>query len=245
MKFIILFLLILFPLKAYAAGNIVIDLAQDHVDVTTGFTGERVTVFGSADQDGDVAIVLKGPESRIVMRKKQPSLGIWLNGSSVNFKHVPLFYDYAVSRSEDKIANEAILKKYGIGLNSLNFEPANYNDDTNISEFQEALVRTRQTAGMFPLVPSAVNFVGQRLFKSSFYLPANVPVGKYEVEGYLFHDGNLIDSRAVTLDVAQAGASADILNFAVQHGFFYALSGLTLAAVAGFIAFWMSRNQRA
>ncbi len=246
-KILLLLCLLIVSPAAYAQnkGNIVIDLADDHVDITSGFTGENVVVFGTADQDGDIAIVLRGPENRIIMRKKEPSLGMWLNRESVDFKHVPLFYAYAVSRSEDKIADAVTLKNYGIGLNALQFEAADYDEQTHVSEFQEALIRTQQAKGLFPSEPSPIRFMGQRLFKTSFYLPADVPVGKYQVQSYLFRDGEIIDSRAIDLDVAQAGLSADILNFAVDHSFMYALLGLLLAMSAGFMAFWMSRSQRA
>ncbi|PZP55550.1 MAG: transmembrane family protein [Micavibrio aeruginosavorus] len=248
MKYLLLFLsIILFPLSAHAQsnGNIVIDLADDHVDITSDFSGEAVTVFGTTDQDGDIAIILRGPQERVVLRKKHPVLGMWLNRESIDFKNVPLFYNYAVSRPENNIADNQMLRTYGIGLNALNFEAVRYEEDTSVNEFQEALVRTQQAKGFFPLTPSPIRFMGQRLFKTSFYLPANVPVGRYTVEGYLFKGGSLVDRSLISLDVGQAGLSASVLNFAAEHSLSYALLGLFLAMVAGFTAFWMSRSQRA
>ena len=236
--------LISFSARAQEAGNIVIDLAENNIDITSGFTGETVTVFGTTDQVGDIALVLKGPLNRVTMRKKEPVLGMWLNRRSVDFKNVPLFYSYAVSRSEEKIADFINLRNDSIGLNAMEFDAADYRDDTNIQEFEEAMIRTRQAGGFFPLMPSNVRFLGQKLFRASFYLPSNVPVGQYKVEAYLFREGQLIGSRALDLRVAQAGLSGSILNFAVEHSFFYALAGLLMAVAAGFIAFWVSRNQR-
>lgn len=243
----LLFLIILpAASSAQANGNIVIDLADDHIDITSNFSGETVTVFGTADQEGDIAVVLRGPQSRIVMRKKEPAMGMWLNRESVDFKNVPLFYSYAVSRSETGIADAQTLKIHGIGLNALTFDAARYDDTkTSVSEFQEALIRTRQSKGFFPRLPSPIRFIGQRMFKTSFYLPSDVPVGRYTIEAYLFKDGVLIDRRVIDLEVAQAGLSADVLNFAADHSFAYALFGLFMAAAAGFMAFWMSRSQRA
>ncbi len=247
MKYLLIGLILLFPFQVFAQGNgnIVIDLADDHVDITSDFSGEAVTVFGTTDQDGDIAIVLRGPQERIVMRKKHPALGMWLNRESVDFKNVPLFYNYSVSRSESNVADSATLASYGVGLNALNFDAARYEEKSSISEFQEALIRTQQARGFFPLAPSPIRFMGQRLFKTSFYLPANVPVGRYTVEAYLFREGNLVDRSLISLDVGQAGLSANVLNFAAEHSLAYALLGLFLAAVAGFTAFWMSRSQRA
>lgn len=248
MRYFLLFLFFLIlptVAKAQNAGNIVIDLADDRIDITSSFSGEKVTVFGTADQDGDIAIVLRGPQTRIVMRKKEPSLGMWLNRDSVDFKNVPLFYSYAVTRSEGGIADAQTLKNYGIGLNALEFDAAKYDDKAGIAEFQEALVRTQQAKGLFPLTPTPIRFIGQRLFKATFYLPSDVPVGQFSVVGYLFKDGAFVDSRTINLEVAQTGLSGEVLNFAADHSFAYALLGLFLAMMAGFTAFWMSRSQRA
>lgn len=247
MRFSILLLLLFFsaPASAQSRGDIIIDMAQEKVDITSSFDGETITVFGSVNQQADVALVVRGPESRIVIRKKHPSLGIWLNSESVDFRRVPLFYHYALSRSENGLADIGTLSAYGIGLNALSFDAADYDrKKTNTSEFQEALIRTRQSQGLFPLMPMPVRFIGDRLFKASFYLPANVPVGHYQVNAYLFSNGRLIDNYQTGFDVGQAGLSADILNFAVDYSFAYAILGLLLAIGAGCWAFWMSRSQR-
>ena len=231
--------------QAQSQGNIIVDMAQDKIDITSSFNGETITVFGSVNQQADIALVVRGPESRIVMRKKHPSMGIWLNSESVDFRRVPLFYHYALSRSEDRLSEPEILSTYGIGLNALSFDAADYDRErTNTAEFQEALIRTRQSQGLFPLTPMPVRFIGDRLFKASFYLPANVPVGHYQVQAYLFNEGRLIDNYQTGFDVGQAGLSADILYFAVDHSFAYAILGLLLAVGAGIWAFWMSRSQR-
>ncbi len=236
--------LLLIPLPAQAK-NIVIDTAENHVDITTGFSGENITVFGTIDRDGDVAVVLKGPLNRVVMRKKEPVGGMWLNRESVDFKRVPLFYSYALSRPEGSIAERPVLDRYMIGLDALQFDAANYDDRAHVEEFQEALIRTQQAKGLYKYESTPVRFISDRLFRATFYLPSDVPVGHYRVEAYLLKDKEIVDSATTGIDVAQAGASAEILNFAVDYSFAYALLGLLMAAGAGFLAFWMSRTERA
>ncbi len=230
---------------AQSSGNIVIDMAQDNVDITSDFAGETVTVFGTTNQEGDIAIVLRGPQERVTIRKKHPVLGMWLNRESVDFKQVPLFYNYALSRTETGIGDPVMLGLYGIGLNALNFDAARYKEKSNVAEFQESLIRTNQSKGFYPLTGAPIIFIGQGFFKTSFYLPANVPVGQYTVEAYLLKGGALIDRNVIDFNVGQAGLSAEILNFAAEHSLAYALFGLFMAMVAGFTAFWMSRSQRA
>jgi uncharacterized protein (TIGR02186 family) len=232
---------------AFAQGKenmVSIDLASDRVDITTGFTGSRVVVFGVADTKGDVAIVLRGPESRIVVRKKQQAMGIWLNRESVEFLDVPRFYDYAASRDESAIAQPGILSSFGIGLDTLVFEPKDPDDPDMVSEFHEALLRTRQEQGNFPLHAGQVKWLGNGLFRTEFYLPANVPTGSYDVEAFLFSKGELVGRQEKRLRVEQAGASAEILRFAMNYSLAYAFVGLLLAASAGLLSVALSRGQK-
>lgn len=223
---------------------VAMDLASDHVDITTGFTGSHVVVFGTADEAADVAVVLRGPESKIVVRKKQHSLGLWLNRQSVEFLDVPQFYDYAVSRDETDMAPPGVLLSLGVGLDTLVFDPGEPDDPDMIAEFQEALLRTRQEKGNFPLHAGEVKRLGNTLFRTEFYLPANVPNGRYEVETFLFRKGVLIDRQVKPLRVEQAGASASILRFAMDYSLAYALAGLLLAAAAGLLSAALSRGQK-
>jgi len=240
-----LLILISFPARAQETSRIVIDLAEDHVDITSSFNGKNVTVFGTFDQDGDIAVVLRGPQSRIAVRKKKSSFGVWLNRQSVDFKHVPLFYSFATSRETSGLAESALLRQLGIGINALNFEAIGDSKDDLAPEFQEALIRTRQAKGLYSLEPARVRIMGQRLFRADFFLPGNVPTGNYQVEAFLFKNGFLVDKSEADLSVGQAGFSGSILNFAVDYSLAYAMVGLLMAMIAGFAAFWMSRSQRA
>ena len=243
---ILLFLLMLvsLPVNAQEQKHIVMDIAEDHVDITSSFNGKIVTVFGTTDQDGDIAIVLRGTDSRIAVRKKQSSLGMWLNRQSVDFKHVPIYYSYATTRDERTIADNKLLRQLGIGINALDFQTVGNSNDDIAPEFQEALIRTQQAKGFFALDPIRVKLMGGNLFRADFYLPGNIPTGKYNIQGYLFKNGSLVDMTGVDMDVEQAGLSGSILNFAVDYSLAYAMFGVLMAALAGLAAFWMSRGQR-
>ena len=71
--FILIAILLLVPGYALAqiTGNdLTIDLAEKSVNITTGFTGASLSLFGVKEQTGDIAIVIQGPERRMVVRRK-------------------------------------------------------------------------------------------------------------------------------------------------------------------------------
>ena len=94
--------------QAPAAGantpQLTADLSTDRVEITTGFTGSSVMVFGATERligpesGEDVVIVASGPPQATVVRRKVNVLGFWLNGPSAVFREVPGFYAIAATR---------------------------------------------------------------------------------------------------------------------------------------------------
>ena len=128
------------------------------------------------------------------------------------------------------------MKQNGVGLNTLVFEPSDaVPQRERITQFQEALVRNMQMRHLFPLEAKAVNFIDDDFFKTSMYLPANVPTGEYVIETLLFDKGKLIDKSQTTLKVAPVGLNAQIYEFAFENSLSYGLLCVFIAAFAGWI----------
>ena len=176
------FCMIVMALPAHADDHLTIDLAYDHVDITTGFTGASVVVFGSRPSRGTLAVTLEGPKSDLVLRKKESVLGAWLNRRWLEYKDVPLYYDYALEENQD----ETPLEYHKVGQAALKFQPQDkrrYNKE-QIETFQKALVSLRQEAGLFAKSSKNIKPLRDNLFRVDFQLPANVPKGKYTVKGF-------------------------------------------------------------
>ena len=71
---------------------LVADLSKDLIAITTRFTGAEVLLFGSTNGIGDIIVVVRAPESQVVVRRKKRTGGIWINSDRVIFKNVPGFY---------------------------------------------------------------------------------------------------------------------------------------------------------
>lgn len=211
-----------------------VDLADDHVDITTGFHGARLVLFGVRKQPGTVAVVVKGPERTMLVRRKGQVLGAWINTRSLKFRRVPSYYDYALSTSAGHHVPAAFLKEYGIGLDALEFEPDISRDDPEyVRKFQEALVRNKQAQGVYPTGPKPVKFLSPDFFRVEFYMPPNLPSGKYEVHTYLMDGAQVLESKTTHLSVAQVGFNARVNRMASENAFLYALLGLAIAVGAG------------
>jgi uncharacterized protein (TIGR02186 family) len=231
------------PARAQAVGNpLVVDLARDHVDITLGFNGTQLAVFGTKAQDGDVAVVIRGPEVPAVVRRKAQVMGIWMNTQSVTFRNVPVYYDLALSRSEADINAAAALKDHKIGMNTLDFRPDRSGNTELVGAFQEALIRNRQVQGYFPLEPRRINFLSGQFFRADFQVPPSVPAGDYVVQTYLIRNGVVDAVDETKLRIAQVGFNARLFAFSRKHAFIYGLAAIFVAVTAGWASYAFMRR---
>lgn len=223
--------------KAQAQENLTVDLASDHVDITTGFNGSNLILFGVKDMKGDIAIVLRGPERDMTVRKKNRFLGLWLNTEYMRFEDVPVFYDFALGKKTVTNREErAFLRENGIGLDALVFEPEGaVPDRERIRHFQEALVRNKQAQNLFPAQPKDITFLNNNFFKTTIYLPSNVPAGDYVIQTVLYRNNKVLDIAETKLRVAPVGLNAQVYDFAVNHSLVYGLICVCIALLAGWL----------
>ncbi|MFC7334781.1 TIGR02186 family protein [Rhodocista pekingensis] len=217
------------------AQQLVADLSSHLIAITTGFTGTEVVLFGAVDGPGDVAVVVQGPEGEVTVRRKDRVAGLWINTESLEFGRVPAFYGYAVSNSLEQVP-PAVLQRHEIGLDHVRLLPVEEAPAAKVAEFRAALIRSKQRAGLYGTGAGEVSFLGQRLFRTSIYFPANVPTGIYTVGVFLIRDGDVVSAQTTPLSVSKIGFSASIYEFAVRQSVLYALTGLTLAVAAGWLA---------
>jgi uncharacterized protein (TIGR02186 family) len=220
------------------AEQLVADLSDHLIAITTGFTGTEVVLFGALDGPGGVAVVVRGPDQRVVVRRKGRIAGIWVNQASMAFHNVPSFYRVASNRPVQDFANEAALQRHNIGLGNLQLRPADPGDATvaEIAMFRQALIRAKQRTGTYSIDTGQVVFLGERLFRTNIFFPANVPTGVYTVSVFLFRDGEVVDAQTTPLVVSKIGLGAQISRFAQQNAAAYGMVAIVIAVTAGWLA---------
>jgi len=228
--------------RTYANNIVTVDLASDHVDITTGFNGARLALFGMKREAGDIAVVIRGPSHSMVVRHRKQVMGVWTNYASVTFGDVPVYYDLAVGRPLAAIALPDVLRELGIGLDSFTFSHFGREDAQTVKAFREGLIRNKQSQGHYPLSPRNIVFLNEDFFRADFYVPPDVPKGDYKIDTYLFRDGKVVERRETALRVGQVGFSAWLQLFSYTNGFVYGLVTIMMAMLAGWTAHAVSRR---
>ncbi|NKB56739.1 MAG: hypothetical protein GKS00_10420 [Alphaproteobacteria bacterium] len=215
------------------AEPVIVDLSENFVAITAGFTGTEVLLFGTTEGYGEVVVVIEGPKEEISVRRKEKVAGIWINGQQVDFKEAPAFYQVLSTSSLDEWLPLSVREKYQIGVEYLDLQPREEIGAAEAAEYRAALIRNKQRIGHYGQVENRLKTIGGRLFRSSVYFPANVPVGIYEVRTYLVEKGKIVSTRTMPLTINKIGIEADVFRVAHQHSALYGIAAIVIAVMAG------------
>ncbi len=224
------------------AQALVADLNNHLVAITTGFTGTSVVLFGATDGNGDVIVVVRGPERDITVRRKSKVAEVWINTRQVTFQGVPSFYSIASNKPLDDIAPLAMRQLHQIGLDNLRLATDAAISPQETEEFRAALLRNETRAGLYLPGVEQVKFLGDKLFRTDIHFPANVPVGTYLVQVFLVRDKAVVAGQTTPLVISELGVDAEVHDFADRYALVYGLIAITLAALAGWLASLPFRN---
>ena len=225
-----------------AQSSLVTDISSHLVSVTSDFTGTELLLFGAINIDdeevgpgrGDILVVVRGPDEEIVVRRKDRVAGIWVNTEALEFKKVPSFYALASNRPVEEIAAPDVLNRLRIGPSRQRFRAVEA--EVTSLPFEEAIVRQKSNSNLYSDQETAVYFLGDTLFRTTIAIPANVPVGDYIAEFYLFKDGELLGAQSSPLFIKKSGLGRQIYDFAYDYPALYGIAAIIVALFAGWLA---------
>lgn len=230
------------------AETLVTATSTNTVMINSNFTGTDITVFGTIERDTatvsrargyDVAIVLTGPAETVVTRRKERSLGIWVNRANRTYPGVPSFYAALTTVPFAELADAAVLKRLQIGTPNLRFvervaggtEPVADDD-----EFRTAFLRLKTRAGLYTDYAGGTKFIASNLFRAVVPIPANVPVGRYHLRVALLSAGAPLTETAMELEVVKAGFEQEMADLSSHFPLVYGIGAVIVALFTGWIA---------
>jgi uncharacterized protein (TIGR02186 family) len=227
--------------SAALAVSLISTLSDDDVQITSNFTGEQIVVFGAVrgapegDPGYEVAIIVQGPDQDVIARRKERLLGIWANRSSREFEHVPSYYVMHLSANFGAALDPARLGAYRLGIASLPFVREAMENGRSPT-FVKALVDLKTAHGLFVERENAVEFLAPNVFRTTFFLPSDIPTGEYRVSVYLFQKESFLAGQTQVLNIEKGGFSERIAQAAADEPLAYGLACVALAVFLGWFA---------
>src|SRR5437764_11841388 len=112
----------------------------------------------------------------------------------------------------------------------------NVADAASDDPFRLASIKIKTEQGLYREASNGVTFLAPALYRASIPLPAEVPVGTYEVDVRLFADGSQIARAPSPFEVYKSGFEQLLTAAARDHGILYGVVTALLAVVTGWFA---------
>lgn len=232
---------IAWPAGGTFAESLISTLSENAVEITSSFTGERIVVFGAVrgvpadDTAYEVAIVVQGPSQDVVVRQKRRVLGVWANRESREFEDVPSYYVMHLSENFSATLTPADLVQYRLGVPSLPFVQQAQGDAT-AEHFASALIGLKSARGLYAERKREVKLLAPNVFRTTFFLPSDIPTGEYRVSVYLFRGATFLAGQTQKLSIEKGGYSDRIARASIDYPLFYGLACVALALFTGWLA---------
>lgn len=243
MRLLAVLLLLVVSLASARAEDLQIGLAYESIAVTSSFVGDEVVLFGSIEngeeealRNGryDVVVTIVGPAEETVVRRKERTFGIWVNGAAQRFVRVPSFLSLAANRPMEEITDPQTVTELQLGYAQLSLKPLDARAD--VDSFRGALTRLKHQAGLASESANGIRFVSKTLFRARLPVPANVPIGRHTVRAYLFKGGELMVKKSARLAVRKTGFEQFTYNLAHRHSLLYGILAVLIAIATGWLA---------
>ena len=230
-------------------------LTETSVRVNSDFRGDRIVLYGAVfdplSRPSDVVVIVRGPDQPVRIARKSRVAGVWVNSRPVVFQGAPGFYIAASTRPLDDIARFGVLRRLGAGVDHLAMNaPAEQRTETRYGvrdvvvsrlgadylDWRRAVVRLKEAQDLYAVNEHGVRFVDRDLFRAEIALPAEAPIGQYDVRILLFQNGQPVSEKDRTLTVEKVGLERGLYLWAHERPWSYGLAAMAFALAAGWAA---------
>lgn len=227
------------PRGAAWAEDLVSGISQDTIQITSNYTGTDIVVFGAIErpqsiQGRNLVVVVRGPDHALTVRRRSRIAGVWINNDAARFEGMPAYYYLASTEPIARIAPPEALIRYGIGLQHL--KPSAIGSHHDPEPFRQAGIRHLQREGLYVESPGSIDFLSETLFRTRVPVPASVTRGQYNVEVYLFRNGEVVSAQSTPFFVDATGLERRLFNMAHNAPLSYGLVCVAMAMMLGWIS---------
>ncbi|HCR85677.1 MAG TPA: hypothetical protein DIV86_03260, partial [Alphaproteobacteria bacterium] len=190
------------------------------IDIDHNFKGVKVLVYGVQNDVGNVVIIVRGPKVNQILREKGKVAGVWTNVTNLKVKDFYNYYSISSTTELERINNKSLLENLEVGLDNINFQPVK---SRNILSFNDAMglkneaLRLMQSKKLYSENTNEILYWGETLFKTFIEFPKNISKGVYNIDLYLFNDGQLQSFQSLPIIVDKVGFEEFVYNSAHEN----------------------------
>ena len=240
---------LLAPASPASAERLVTSISRHQVMVTSSFTGTAIVLFGTIEPDTpasrrrtggyDLTAIVTGPKQTLVTRKKERMLGIWTNTDSWTFVNAPSYLAMLSTRPIEQFATADTVRQMQLNLDSFLLPQQigpDVGDPGSSDPFRMNFVRLKIAHRLYSQKTNAVTLLTPTVFRAEITLPAETPIGSYDVDVRVFTDRQMVARGNSAFEIVKVGFEQFVATAARDYGFFYGLTAALMAVFTGWFA---------
>jgi uncharacterized protein (TIGR02186 family) len=230
---------------APGAPSLILEPAR--VSIGLFYSGVDLTVATETEPGCEVAVVVSGPPSDLVLREQERRWGLlWAPGPEVVFDGVPELYLVQSTVESEELAPARVLEELEIGYASLRARLGGEVRDDLVRE----LIALKQDEGLFSSTVRRRSSreeqptPGESAYRTVVHIPAQASPSTYSVRVYAFRDGLLVSRANGSFVLEQAGFVGFVSSLATSHGLAYGIFAVVVAVAAGLLVGFLFGSTR-
>jgi uncharacterized protein (TIGR02186 family) len=235
--------------KPAAAERLVTSISRHQVLVNSNFAGTSIVLFGTVEPDSptarrratgyDLVVTVTGQKQTIVERRKERMLGIWTNIGSRTFLNVPSYLAVLSNQPIEQITNVDTARQLQLGLADKLLPQQLGNDVGDVvrdDPFRANFLRLKSQHQLYVQKANGVTLLTPTVFRSEISLPAEAPIGNYDVDVKVFAEGVLLTRTNSAFEIIKVGFEQFVATAAQDYGLLYGLTTAMMAIMTGWFA---------
>jgi uncharacterized protein (TIGR02186 family) len=232
-----------------AAERLVTSISRHQVMVNSNFTGTSIVLFGTVEPDTpaarrraigyDLVVTVTGPRQTVVERRKERVLGIWTNIGSRTFLNVPSYLAVLSNQPLDQITNLETVRQLQLGIADKVLPQqlgSDVGDVVRDDPFRANFIRLKMQHQLYLQRTNGVTLLTPTVFRAEIPLPAEAPIGNYDVEVKLLAESALLARANSAFEIIKVGFEQFVANAAQDYGLLYGITTAMMAVMTGWLA---------
>jgi uncharacterized protein (TIGR02186 family) len=232
-----------------AAERLVTSISRHQVMVSSSFTGTTIVLFGTVEPDGpvarrrstgyDIVVTVAGPKRTVVTRRKERMLGIWTNTASRTFINVPSYLAVLSNQPFGQITDAETLRRLQIGFDNIVLPQQIGPDIADVARddpFRTNFLRLKREHQLYVQKTNGVTLLTPTVFRADIPLPAEAPVGSYDVDVRLFAESATLARANSAFEIVKIGFEQFVANASHDYALLYGITTAMMAILTGWVA---------
>jgi uncharacterized protein (TIGR02186 family) len=240
------------------AEQLVTSVSRHQVLVNSSFTGTSIVLFGTVEPDSpaarrraerteryDIVVTVTGPKEAMVARRKERMFGIWTNTVARTFVNVPSYLAVMANRPFEQVTDVDTLRRLQIGFDNLVLPQQIGGDIADVvrdDPMRSNFLRLKSERRLYVQSTNGVTLLTPTVYRADIPLPAEAPVGNYDVDVKVFAEKALLARSNSAFELVKVGFEQFVANAAHDYGLIYGLTTAMMAMLTGWFASVMFRR---